>query len=159
MMSLLCSCSIAEVKVSSRNYSRLNLKSSGHTRVDSQLPFKRRNRYYKNSRCLSVKWNEARVSRSDNELKKIERDEFENGRHGYEMPAKRITKSRLLWVKVHRTMKVYRLSFPTYDGKSRTLCRAGIQRGVGWYRKLRLGRDWALHLHLFLLLRIRLRGV
>ena len=152
------SCSTAEVRVSNPNSSLPNLRSLGHTKADLQPLYKLRNRSCKNWKCLLVKWNEAKVSRSANGVRKIELGESGNGKLASEMLARRITKSRLLWAKVHRTTKVYRALLPTYDGKSRTSSRAGMRRGVGWFRRLRLGRDWVLH-HLLRLLRIRLREV
>jgi len=112
-MSLHYSCSTAEVKVSNLNSLLPSSKSLGHTKVDLQPLSKPRNRSFKNSKCSSVKWNEVKESRNDNEVKKIERDELENGKPASEMQARRTTKSRLLWVKVHRTTKVYSLLSPT----------------------------------------------
>jgi len=141
MMFLHYSCSTAEVRVSNPNSSLPNLKSLGHTKADLQPLYKLRNRFYKNWKCLSVKWNEGKVSRSANGVRKIELDESGNGKLASDMLARRIMKSRLLWAKVHHTTKVYSLSLPTYDGKSRTSSRAGMRRGVGWFRKSRPGRD------------------
>lgn len=153
------SCSTAEVRVSNPNSSLPNSRSLGHTKADLQPLYKLRNLFYKNSKCSWVKWNEVKASRNVNGVKKIEQGELGNGKLASEMLARRIMKSRLLWAKVHHTTKVYSLSLPTYDGKSRTLSRAGMRRGVGWSRRLRLGRDWVLH-HLHLrLLRIRHQGV
>lgn len=146
MMSPRYSCLIAEVKVSSRNCLLPNSKSSDHIKADSLQPFKPLNRFYKSSKCLSAKSSEVKASKKDSELKKTERDESENGKHDYEMQARRIMKSKLHWVKVHRITRASRLLFPICDGKSRVSCRAGTPRGVGWFRRLKLDRGWDLHL-------------
>jgi len=112
-MSLLYSCSTAEVKVSNLNSSLPSSKSLGLTKVDLQPLSKPRNRSFKNSKCSSVKWNEVKASRNDNEVKKIELGESGNGKPASQMQARHIMKSRLLWEKVHLTTKVYSLSLPT----------------------------------------------
>ena len=135
MMSLRYSCSTAEVRVSNPNSSLPNLRSLGHTKADLQPLYKLRNLFYKNSKCSWVKWNEVKASRNVNGVKKIEQGELGNGKLAYEMLARRIMKFELLWAKVHHTTRVYRLSLPTCDGKSRTLFRAGMPREAGWFRR------------------------